>query len=114
MRRAPGERMSSPNVPRQTVGHGTDTDEERAWAGGAEPTGEPRALDSAGVGRALGLGLTTILAGLLIAVPLIWAIAYLWHAGTSGLGGGFVSLVGVVLLVCVAAGLMLLRGLSRT
>ena len=46
---------------------------------------EPHEQDSAGAGRGVGLGLTTILGALLIAIPLIWAIAYLSQAGASGL-----------------------------
>jgi hypothetical protein len=89
-------------------------EEERTWAGGAEPTREPRSQDSAGAGRGAGLGLTTILGAILIAVPLIWAVFYLVQAGTSGLGNGFVLMVGIVLLACIGAGVLLLRGLFTT
>jgi len=77
------------------------------------PTGEPRAQDSAGGGRGIGLGLTTVIGALLIAVPMIWTFTYLAQAGTSGLGTGFALLVGVVLLFCVGIGVILLRGLLR-
>ena len=94
------------------VGHGTDADEQRASAGGAEPTHEPRTQDTAGGGRRAGLGATTILGILLIAIPIIWAAAYLSQAGTAGLGG-FAVLVGVVLLAALLAGVLLLLGLFR-
>ena len=107
--------MAGSDLPQpRAVGHGTDTDEERAWPGGAQPTGEPHGQDSAGGGRGLGLGLTTIVGGLLIAAPLLWAITYLAQAGTAGLGTGFTFLVGVLLLFCLGAGVVLLRGLLRT
>ena len=107
--------MARSDLPRsRTVGHGTDTDEDRAWPGGAQPTSEPHGQDSAGGGRGIGLGLTTIVGGLLIAVPLLWAITYLAQAGRAGLGTGFTFLVGVVLLLCLGAGVVLLRGLFRT
>ena len=89
-------------------------DEERTFDGGAEPTGEPRSQDSAGGGRGVGLSLTTILGALLIAVPVIWAGYYLAQAGASGLGGGLVVLVAIVMLACVGAGVLLLRGLLKT
>ena len=99
---------------RDAIGHGTDADEQRASAGGAEPTGEPRTQDTAGGGRGAGLGITTILGVLLIAIPIIWAAAYLSQAGAAGLGGGFTLLVGLVLVAAIAAGVLLLRGLLRT
>jgi len=88
--------MSNPDVPHRTVGHGTDTDEERGVPGGAMPTGEPREQDSAHGGRLAGLGVTTIIGILLIAVPLIWAFTYFAQADTAGLGTGFTFLVGIV------------------
>jgi hypothetical protein len=104
--------MSNREVLQETVGHGTDTDEDRASLGGAQPTGEPREQDSAGGGR--GIGLTTVLGALLIAVPLLWAFTYLAQAGTTGLGTGFALVVGAVLLFCITVGVILLRGLFRT
>jgi hypothetical protein len=91
-----------------------DLDGKRVLYGGAQPTTEPRTQDSAGGGRGLGLGVTTILGALLVAVPVIWAIAYLFQAGTAGLGTGFVLLTAIVLLAVVCAGLLLLRGLLRS
>jgi hypothetical protein len=93
---------------------GTDLDGKRVVSGGAQPTREPRSQDSAGAGRGVGLGITTILGALLVAVPVVWAIAYLMQASASGLGGGFVTLTGVVLLLVLGAGVVLLRGLFRT
>ena len=89
-------------------------DEERVFSGGAEPTGEPRSQDTAGGGRGIGLGFTTVLGAILIAVPVIWAVFYLATASSAGLGSGFVFLIGVVLLACLGAGVVLLRGLFRT
>ena len=93
------------------IGHGTDTDEHLAVAGGAAPTGEPRSQDSTGSGRGVGLGITTILGILLIGVPVIWAAVYIAQAGTSGLTSGFTYLVGIVLLAAVGVGVVLVRGL---
>jgi len=101
-------------MPSSDVGRGTDLDGKRVLAGGASPTGEPRDQDSAGGGRGVGLGITTILGAILVAVPVIWAIAYLMQAGAAGLGNGFVVLVGIVLLAVLGAGILLLRGLFRT
>jgi hypothetical protein len=106
--------MSSRDVPSGHIGHGTDTDEKPAWAGGTEPTGQPREQDSAGAGRGFGLGVSTIIGILLMAVPLIWAFVYLSQAGTTGLGSGFTFLVGVVLLAAIGVGFVLARGLFRT
>ncbi|HET6319913.1 MAG TPA: hypothetical protein VFG86_25930 [Chloroflexota bacterium] len=92
--------MPSGDLPSRTVPPDSDTD--------------ARAQDSAGVGRGVGLGFSTILGALLIAIPIIWAIAYLSQAGASGLGGGFVILVALVLLACIGAAFLLLRGLLRT
>jgi hypothetical protein len=75
---------------------------------------DARAQDSAGAGRSVGLGVSTVLGALLILVPLVWAVAYLTQAGASGIGGGFAILVGLVLLACLGAGFLLLRGLFRT
>ncbi len=75
---------------------------------------DARSQDSAGAGRSIGLGFTTILGALLIAIPVIWAIAYLAQAGTAGAGGGFAILVVLVLLACIGAGVLLLRGLLRS
>ena len=91
----------------------TDLDGKRVVAGGAQPTGEPRSQDTAFGGRGIGLGITTILGALLVAVPVVWAIAYLVQAGTAGLGDGFVVLAGIVLLAVLGVGLLLLRGLFR-
>jgi len=88
------------DLPARTVPPDTDTD--------------ARAQDSAGAGRAVGLGFSTILGAVLILVPVIWAIAYLSQAGAAGLGGGFAILVGIVLLACLGAGFILLRGLFKT
>ena len=96
------------------VGRGRDLDGKRVVAGGAQPTREPQSQDSAGSGRGIGLGITTLLGALLVAVPVVWAIVYLMQAGASGLGGGFVLLVGVVLLGVLGAGFILVRGLLRT
>jgi hypothetical protein len=104
---------SRSDVPAGRIGHGTDTDEEPAWSGGAQPTGEPRDQDSAGAGRGIGLGLSTLIGVVLMAVPLIWAVAYLSRAGTAGLGSGFTFLVGVVLLAALGFGFVLARGLFR-
>jgi hypothetical protein len=41
-------------------------------------------------------------------------VFYLATASSAGLGGGFVFLVGIVLLACLGAGVVLLRGLFRT
>jgi hypothetical protein len=95
------------------IGHGTDTDEGRAPGGGAEPTREPRGQDTSGAGRGVGLGVTTILGILLIAVPVIWAAVYIAQAGTSGLTSGFTFLVGIVLLAAVGVGVVLVRGLFQ-
>jgi hypothetical protein len=92
--------MAPRDLPDRTVPPDTDTD--------------ARAQDSAGVGRGVGLGFSTILGALLIAIPVIWAIAYLSQAGAAGLGGGFAIIVVLVLLACVGAGFMLVRGLLRT
>lgn len=92
----------------------SDLDGKRVVSGGAAPTGEPRSQDSARGGRGVGLGVTTILGALLIAVPVVWAALYLMQASAAGLGSGFVLLVGIVLLAVVAAGIVLLRGLFRT
>ena len=92
--------MPSGDLPSRTVPRDADTD--------------ARAQDSAGSGRGVGLGFSTILGALLIAVPVIWGIAYLAQAGAAGLGGGFVILVALVLLACIGAGFLLLRGLLRT
>lgn len=89
-------------------------EEERTFAGGAAPTHEPRSQDSAGHGRGVGLGVTTILGIVLVAVPVVWAVMYLMQASQTGLGTGFVFLVGIVLLACLGAGLVLLRGLLKT
>lgn len=96
------------------IGHGTDTDEDRAWGGGAQPTGEPDTQDSAGGGRGVGLGISTILGALLILVPIVWAAFYLMQAGAAGLGGGFTFLVGVVLLAAIGFGVVLLRGMFKS
>ena len=77
-------------------------------SGGAEPTREPRSQDTAGGGRGVGLGFTTVLGVVLIAVPVIWAV------GSAGIGTGFVFLIGIVLLACLGAGVVLVRGLFRT
>lgn len=90
----------SGDLPTRTVPPNTDTD--------------ARAQDSAGIGRGVGLGFSTILGALLIAIPVIWAIAFLSQAGTAGLGGGFAILVVLVLVACLGAGFVLLRGLLRT
>jgi hypothetical protein len=92
--------MPSGDLPSRTVPPNTDTD--------------ARAQDSTGVGRSVGLGFSTILGALLIAIPVIWAIAYLTQAGAAGVGGGFAILVALVLLACIGAGFLLLRGLLRT
>jgi hypothetical protein len=89
-------------------------EKDHAYQGGAEPTGEPRSQDTARGGRGIGLGFTTILGIALIAVPLVWAAIYLAQAGIAGLGSGFVLLMAVVLLGCIAAGVLLVRGLFRT
>jgi hypothetical protein len=114
MRFALHARMARSDPPPADIGHGTETDEHRAAGGGAEPTGEPRAQDSAGAGRVVGLSISTILGALLIAVPLIWGGYYISQAGAAGLGTGFTLLVGIVVLACVGFGVMLLRGLLRT
>ncbi len=88
-------------------------DEERVSDGGAEPAGEPRSQDTATGGRGIGLGFTTILGVVLIAVPVIWAAFYLATANSAGIGIGFVFLVGIVLLACLGAGAVLVRGLFR-
>ncbi|HEV7666322.1 MAG TPA: hypothetical protein VGQ62_22500 [Chloroflexota bacterium] len=88
-------------------------EEERTWQGGAEPTHEPHAQDSAGGGRGIGLGLTTIIGGALIAVPLIWAAYYVFRASSTAIGDGFIVLLGVVMLACLSAGVLLLRGLLK-
>jgi hypothetical protein len=106
--------MSRPDGPPASVGHGTDSDEERAIPGGAQPIGEPRDQDSANAGRGLGLSATTVIGLLLITVPLLWAFTYLRQAATTGLGIGFTFVMGVVVLFCVGAGLVLIRGLFRT
>lgn len=97
-----------------TIGHGTDSNEERAGGGGAEPTGEPDSQDSAGGGRGAGLTVATVLGILLIGVPLIWAVVYLMQSSAAGLGSGFTLLVGVVLLACIGVGAMLVSGLFTT
>jgi hypothetical protein len=102
-------RMSSTDVE-----HASDLDGKRVMAGGAQPTREPSAQDTAHGGRGVGLGITTLLVALLIAVPVVWAGAYLMQAGAAGLGIGFVVLVGIVLLAVMGAGIVLLRGLFRT
>jgi hypothetical protein len=86
------------DLPARTVPPDSDTD--------------ARAQDSAGAGRGVGLGVSTILGAVLILVPVIWAIAYLSQAGAAG--GGFAVLVGLVLLACLGAGFILLRGLFKT
>lgn len=92
--------MAPRDLPARTVPPDTDTD--------------ARAQDTAGAGRGVGLGVSTVLGAVLILIPLVWAVAYLSQAGASGLGGGFAILVGLVLLACVGAGFLLLRGLLRT
>ena len=106
--------MSIPDVPPRTVGHGTDTDEDRGALGGAMPTGEPHEQDSAHGGRGAGLSLTTVAGALLMAVPLLWAFTYLAQADTTGLGTGFTFVVGIVVLFCIGMGAVLVRGLFRT
>src|SRR5260221_216685 len=106
--------MARPDGPPASVSHSTDTDEEPALPGGAQPTGEPRDQDSANAGRGLGLSATTIIGALLIAVPVLWAFTYLAQASTTGLGIGFTFVLGVVVLFCVGAGVVLIRGLFRT
>jgi hypothetical protein len=88
--------------------------DQEHFLGGAEPTAEPRSQDTARGGRGIGLSLTSVLGALLIAVPVVWAILYLTQAGAAGLGGGFMILVGVVLVACVGTGWLLVRGLFRT
>ncbi len=92
--------MPPRDLPSRTVPPDTDTD--------------ARAQDSAGVGRGVGLGVSTILGAVLLIVPVIWAIAYLSQAGAAGLGGGFAILVAIVLLACIGAGFILLRGMLRS
>jgi predicted phage tail protein len=92
----------------------TDLDGKRVVSGGAQPTAEPRSQDTARGGRGLGLGITTVLGAVLVAVPVIWAVAYLMQAGAAGLSGGFVFAVGIVLLGVLGVGMVLLRGLFRT
>ena len=96
------------------AGRGRDLDGKRVVAGGAAPTHEPRSQDSAGGGRGLGLLVTVLLGAVLVLVPLIWAGAYLWQAGASGLGSGFMILVGIVLVAVLGAGIVLLRGLLKS
>jgi hypothetical protein len=92
--------MPSSDLPSRTVPRDSDVD--------------ARAQDSAGVGRGVGLGVSTVLGAVLIVVPIIWAVAYLSQAGAAGLGGGFAVLVVLVLLACIGAGFVLLRGMFRT
>jgi hypothetical protein len=92
--------MPPGDLPARTVPPDSDTD--------------ARAQDSAGIGRGVGLGVSTVLGALLIAVPVIWAIAYLSQAGATGAGGGFAILVVIVLLACLGAGFILLRGMLRS
>src|SRR5205809_520915 len=69
------QQMPSSDLPTRTVPPDTDVD--------------ARAQDSSGKGRGIGLGFSTVIGALLIAIPVIWAIAYLSQAGSAGLGGGF-------------------------
>lgn len=101
-------------APERSVATSPRLDEEHTFEGGAEPTREPHSQDTAGGGRSIGLSLTTIVGAALIAVPVIWAGYYLMQVGSAGLGGGFVVLVGIVMLVCLGTGVMLLRGLLKT
>jgi hypothetical protein len=89
-------------------------DPRLGWSGGAEPAREPADQDSSGGGRGAGLAVTTLVGAILIVVPLIWAAYYLATAGTAGLGTGLVLLVAVVLVACVATGVLLVRGLLKT
>jgi hypothetical protein len=101
---------SRPDCPLQ-IGHGTDTAEESAPAGGASPTSEPTGQDTGGAGRGLGFGITAVLGVGLLAVPLVWALLYLRQASAAGLEGGVLWLVGVVVLAVLVAGGLLLRAL---
>ena len=101
-------------VSRSSIGPGTDTREEVGPSGGAERTQEPRSQDTAGGGRRAGLGLSTVIGLLLVAVPIVWGAIYIAQAGAAGLGSGFTILVGVVVLAAVGAGAALLAGLFRT
>lgn len=88
-------------------------EEERTFAGGAAPTREPKEQDTGGHARGVGLSITTILGIVLVAVPVIWAVTYLVQVGQAGLGTGIVFLVGIVMLACLGAGVVLLKGLLR-
>ena len=90
---------------------GTDLRGKRVFSDGAEPTHEPHDQDSAGAGRGIGLSITTVLSAILVAVPVVWAVVYLTQAAELGIG--FVSLLGVLLVVMVGFGLLLVRGLFR-
>ena len=59
-------------------------------------------------------GLGWLLYWLIWPATVIWAIAYLSQAGAAGLGGGFAVIVVLVLLACLGAGFVLLRGLLRS
>ena len=89
-----------------------DVDEEPALGGGAEPVREYR-QETAGSGRSVGLGLSTLVGALLIAIPLVWGGAYLMQAGAAGLTGGFGIMVLIVLLACLGAGAILLKGMFK-
>jgi hypothetical protein len=93
---------------------GPGLDGKRVVSGGAAPTREPRGQDTARGGRRVGLGITTLLSAVLVAVPIAWAVAYLVQARDAGLGGGFVLVLAVVLLAVIGAGLLLARGFFRT
>jgi hypothetical protein len=93
------------------IGHGTDTAEESAPAGGASPTTEPAGQDTGGAGRSVGFGITAVLGVGLLAVPLVWALLYLRQASATGLDGGLLWLVAIVVLAVLVAGGLLLRAL---
>jgi hypothetical protein len=95
------------------IGHGTDIAEERAPAGGASATSEPVGQDTAGAGRGLGFGISLVLAVGLLAMPLVWALVYARQASATGLDGGILWLVGIVVLAVLVVGGLLLRGLIR-
>jgi hypothetical protein len=92
--------MTSSDLPIRTVPRDSDVD--------------ARAQDSAGAGRGIGLGVATVIGAFLIALPVIWAIGSLSQAGAAGLGGGFAVLVTLVLLACIGAGFVLMRGMLRS
>ena len=90
--------MPSPDLPVRTSKPDADAD--------------ARNQDSAGAGRAVGLGISSVLGVILILVPVVWAVVYMAQAGSAG--WGFVFVTGVVLLGCVGFGFVLVRGMLRS